>query len=317
MKNKRILFIGVKFYFYTGAIVSKMQEQGATVDFFYERNTTVLHGLVDSFFKSYLPKWQKKHYSAILSAIRGKRYDYLFVIRGYRMEGGFVEAVRRLNPGIQAIQYQWDAYRNWDCDYRALIPYFDKTLTFDYADADELNLPYVPTFYVDDVAALPAVSPEYDLFFSGYYNTERYAFVERLEEYARAHGLTLKMHLYIDRKRFVREQISGTNLCRKCLTFKKLSKSAYLELFNRSKVIVDLPNSVQSGMTMRVIDALGAGKRVITTNTYAAREPGYDPQQVIIFDKKHLDLPGWIADGRQFAPKDYSLATFLKRVFGD
>jgi hypothetical protein len=315
LAGKRILFIGVKFYFYTDAIIAKMRENGAEVDFFYERDTSIRHGLIDSFFNSYLEKWQEKHYRGILSKVGRKSYDFLFVIRGYRMKGWFVEEVRRLFPGIRTIQYQWDSYRNWDCDYRGLIPYFDKTATFDYADAAELKIPYIPTFYIDEVALLKPVEPLYDLFFSGYYNAERYEFVQRLIAHAAERHLLLKTHLYIDRKRFIREKLSGTKLDRAYLSFTKLSKTAYLDLFNRSKVIIDLPNSVQTGMTMRVIDSLGAGKRVLTANTFAAHEPGYDSRQVIVFDKTHLDLPSWLADGACFEKKDYSIGIWLGRIF--
>ncbi|MBO3273560.1 hypothetical protein, partial [Hymenobacter defluvii] len=140
-ENKNVLFIGVKFYEYHLAIKQKMEQYGAAVSFFAERDTSILYGIVNRLLPQRIDSFQKMHYESILKAIAKKKFDYLLVVRGYRMPLSFVKTVKARNPGIKTIMYQWDAnvnsaYLNLDEEYN-LIPEFDKVFSFDYKDVEQ------------------------------------------------------------------------------------------------------------------------------------------------------------------------------------
>ena len=94
-----------------------------------------------------------------------------------------------------------------------------------------------------------------------------------------------------------------------------MTKDEYITLFNKSRVIVDITTQSQSGMAMRVTDALGAGNRILNCNRYITREPNYtkgaDPDTC---PHKHSIPDGFLED-RKFKKYDYSIDLWLSRIF--
>jgi len=313
--NRKILMIGVKFYHYNDEIIRKMESYGADVSFFYERDTSPIFGLVKFIKKGNTEAIQRKHYLGILKKTEGEQFDYLLVIRGYKLEGAFVEKVRKQNPGIKTIMYQWDSYSIWDCDYRHLIPFFDSVKTFDYNDAQELNLQYVPTFSTDEFADLKEIAPDYDLFFCGNYTYPRYLFMEKLILFARKRGYRLKTKLVMTWKYFLQERLRGIRLDPSLISFRKLNKEEYADLFSRSLVIVDFTSEGQTGLTMRSLDALSAGKKLLTNNLNIFKERGVGETQVAVYSPDALDIDPAFMIQHSFERHDYSVERWLLSVF--
>ncbi len=316
-ENRSILMIGVKFYHYNEEIIRKIESYGASVSFFYERDTSPMFGLVKFLRKGETAAIQRKHYQRVLKKTEGKKFDYLLVIKGYRLEGAFVEAIRKRNPGIRTIMYQWDSYSIWDCDYRYLIPFFDSVTTFDYNDSEELNLRYVPTFSTDEFGSLPQKEPDYDLFFCGNYTYPRYLFLKKLIPFAEQRGYRLKTKLVMTWKYYLQERWHGVRLDPALISFRKLSKEEYVDLFSRSLVIVDFTSDGQAGLTMRSLDALSAGKKLLTNNPNIFREPGVRDGQVAVYNPEALDIDPAFMTQQRFEGSDYSVDRWLRSVFSD
>ncbi|MBC8053228.1 MAG: hypothetical protein H7Y13_09190 [Sphingobacteriaceae bacterium] len=315
LDGKKVLFISAKFYHYGEAVYEKIKTYGADVSFYYERDTNFGHVIAANFFQGSIDKRQDRHYKKILKEISGKAFDYLVVIRGYRMKGWFVEAVKAQNPGIQTLLYEWDSLSFWDSDYTSLIPHFDKTLSFDYKDCEDFKLPYAPTFHMDEYATIEKTEPEIDFIFCSNYTDEKYEFVKKFIDYTRRKGYKVHIHLYLSWFKYYKEKLRGNIIDYNLVAFKRLPREDYFKLFCKSKTIVDFSATVQSGLTMRVIDALGSGKRVLTNNANVAKEPGFNPHQIVIYDAKNLNLPDYINDGEYFEKKDYSIDNWLDNLF--
>lgn len=315
LHGRRILLIGVKFYHYNEEIIRKMESYGAEVSFYYERDTSLMFGLTKFLKKGKTDRIQHRHYQQILRKIAGKPFDYLLVIRGYKLQSDFVEAVKQMNPGIKTILYQWDSYKIWDCDYRHLIPAFDVVKTFDYQDAEELSLPYVPTFSTDEFRKLKAVSADFDLFYCGNYTYPRYEFLLALIRFAQQNGYKLHTRLVMTWRYFLQEQWAGRRLNYRLVSFRKLTKNEYVDLFARSRVVVDLTSENQAGLTMRTLDALSAGKKLLTNNHRVFNEPGIHPQQVALYDPEKLVIDPTFVSDQLFEKKDYSIDRWLLSVF--
>lgn len=315
LENRSILMIGVKFYHYNDEIIRKMESYGANVSFFYERDTSLLFGLVKFLKKGNTEAIQRKHYQGILKRIAGRQFDYLLVIKGYRLEGAFVESIRKSSPRIRTIMYQWDSYSIWDCDYRHLIPFFDSVTTFDYNDSEELHLGYVPTFSTDEFGNLPQKQPDYDLFFCGNYTYPRYLFLKKLIRFAEQRGYSLKTKLVMTWKYYLQERWHGIRLDPALISFRKLSKEEYVDHFSRSLVIVDFTSDGQAGLTMRSLDALSAGKKLLTNNPNIFREPGVRDGQVAVYNPEALDIDPAFMTQQTFEGSDYSIERWLLSVF--
>jgi hypothetical protein len=66
----------------------------------------------------------------------------------------------------------------------------------------------------------------------------------------------------------------------------KLPLSKVREIESNTDCIIDIPIKKQTGTTIRVLEALAAGKKVITTNPYIKIEKFYNPKNILILNKK-------------------------------
>lgn len=315
LEGRHILVIGVKFYYYNEEILKKFRAAGARVTFFYERDISFVFGLVKYFRPGSVDEMQHRHYEGITQKIEGETFDYLLVIRGYKMQGEFVTRVKQLNPGIRTLLYQWDSYRLWDCDYRHLMPFFDGVATFDFQDAEELSIPYIPTFSLDVFRDISVSKTDYDLFYSGNYTYPRYLFLIQLVQLAKQQGYRLNTRLVMSRKTYLQERWRGVKLDPALLSFRKLSKGEYEDLFARSLVIVDFTDEKQTGLTMRTLDVLCAGKKLLTNNKNVFKEPGLNPDQIRVYNPRELRIDPEFVGEADFERKNYSIERWLGRIF--
>ena len=70
-------------------------------------------------------------------------------------------------------------------------------------------------------------------------------------------------------------------------TFKKISYNKVQTLVATSKVILDIHNPFQKGLTQRPFDALGNGKGLITTNANIKKEYFYDENVIHVLNRKN------------------------------
>ena len=76
----------------------------------------------------------------------------------------------------------------------------------------------------------------------------------------------------------------------KKLSFKSLNGDQIIELYNQSKVILDINHPGQKGLTMRTFEAIGAGKKLITTNSEIKKYPFYNKTNFLVIDRKNIRL---------------------------
>ena len=322
--GKKVLFIGVKFYDYHLEIKRKMEEYGASVTFFAERDTSIKYGIVNRLFHSKLDEYQQLHYSSILKKVEGVKFDYLFVIRGFKMPLSFVQAIKAKNPGIKCVMYQWDANANSQFinlpGKLNVLPEFDKIYSFDLKDVEENEfLTYSPTFHTDEFLQMTDNSTAdctYDFFYFGSYLPERYAGLLKFKKLAEKQGFKLKTHFYMSYRYYQIEKLKGTVLDKSLISFKLMTRGEYLDLLKKSKAVVDVSNAKQTGLAMRVIDAVAAGKKVLTSNKWIVKEPCYNPNQIQIIDINDITIPEGFLDGKiDLAKPDFTIERFLTNMF--
>lgn len=286
LQGKRILFVAPVFHDYHTLIVNKLEAMGAQVEFYAERDYSLWFKLVNNLLHPLLSLKQAMHYRKILRRTRREHFDYLFVIRGYGMTPGFVEAFKKRNPSAKTVMYQWDSDRT--NPFAGLVPFFDVVQSFDYKDCETFGIPYLPLFYTDDVAeeASKTHATKYDYFFMGTYLPERYAAVVRFRD-SLPDVSRLKAFIYITPTALKKEQLRGVSLDRSIVSTRPMSRKAYLTTLNESKVVVDVSCSRQTGLAMRIIEALASRRKVLTVNEFIKNDPYYDPRNINLFDSTH------------------------------
>ena len=76
----------------------------------------------------------------------------------------------------------------------------------------------------------------------------------------------------------------------KKISFKSLSTSDIIDFYKKSRVILDINHPDQVGLTMRTFEAIGANKKIITTNEQIKNYNFYNPINILIINRNSIQL---------------------------
>lgn len=294
IKGKKILFLAVRFFQYEKAIAQRLSELGAEVDFYDERpsNSNFAKSVI-RFNKKLYESVINRYYQSIINQIQGKKYDYFLLIKGEAVPAYFLEKVRALNPEIEMIYYNFDPLK----EYPVLISnlkYFDKKFTFERNDSIRYGLSFRPLFYLDEYKSLMSNVYDYDIVFIGSAHTDRYIVGEQVKSIAEKLKLKYFFYYYAMGKIAFRiRKIVDKELKQfdnKKLSFTKLSHHQIIDYYKRTKSVLDINKPFQEGLTIRTFEVLASGRKLVTTNSDIKNYPFYNPNNVLILDRAHIEL---------------------------
>ena len=266
MSKKRIILFAPLFYGYWKHIKKELETFGFEVEFITYRTNKLVDGIID--LSGELIKEQS--YNTIVRSrirqLKGK-YDYLIVIKGLFFSQENFNLIIDKNSGIKTIMYQWDSVKNHN--YLDFANRFDKVLTFDPVDAETYGFEYLPLFYTNDIIEAENKfdgKEDIDLLLIGIYNKARYEYLQRIKRLSS--NLKIYTHLVVPPGLYIRQELLTHKLGlrnKEDFRFSSISRDNLLNLYNRSKVFIDVCQN-QSGMSMRTIEAYGMNKKLITGN---------------------------------------------------
>lgn len=297
LRRKNILVLSVEYFGYEKAIVQKLRTFGAHVDFYDERpsNSVLAKGII-RVKRSFYQKQIDAYYRKILHHILKIRYDYLVVLRGEVVPVFFLQAFRKMNPHAHLVYYTWDSFKNNKHSLN-ILKYFDARYTFDPDDARTHNITFRPLFFMDEYARLnqpPLNGHLYDLLFLGTAHSDRYSISTKLMEWCQTKELRTYAYYYCQSRSvyFYKKLFDPLfkNFDYRSLSFQPLSRASVLQLYKQSSVILDINHPGQSGLTIRTFEALGAGKKIITTNTEIKNYSFYDENNILVIDRNDPKL---------------------------
>jgi hypothetical protein len=319
-----LLLICGGFFGYAKEISRALSLRGRTVEWFEDRPAldTVTKSLL-RVAPSLVAAKSEAYFERIIEKMRDKPIRDVLVIKGEALSSKSIERLRWAMPEARFTLYFWDSYRNMPSDSPRKVSLFDKSFTFDPQDAQlDHRLNYRPLFFVDDYASLPRVSPDIDLLFVGTVHTDRYAILQRLSQ-ALPPGVRLETILYFpSRLVYAARRVCDPHFWhtkRHEFIFRPLEKSHIQAMIARARVVIDIERSVQRGFTMRTIEMLGAGKKLLTTNSEVAEADFFHPNNISIIDRRRPVVTSTFLDSTYRPPsaeilKRYSLSGWLDEV---
>lgn len=264
--RRNILFVGPRFYFYPDIIKKSLEKKGYTVDFIEERYYGIRYLVLKFFGKKIFDFFSSRRYVLFLNRHQ-KVYDILFVIRGESFPVTVLEILKQRNSELYSILYEWDSIKNFD--YTGLLPVFDKVLSFDKQDCLKLNLEYQPLFYTEDAVKIrnSAKDLKYDLLLISTFLPERIEYIRIFNSLAERENIRFYYYLYITRFRYYSLMLTRPRFLSAIkVHLKPLDRQSVFDLYSHSNIIIDISNKLQNGLSMRVIEMLGSGKKILTTN---------------------------------------------------
>ena len=92
----------------------------------------------------------------------------------------------------------------------------------------------------------------------------------------------------------------------KNISFKPKSSKELSEIVSESKVILDVNDIKQQGLTIRTLETLLAGKKIITTNADIINYDFYNPENVCVIDREHIQIPKNFFE-KKYVPIEYKI----------
>lgn len=325
LAGKHILMQVVPYFGYDQVLARALRARGATVDVLADRpfDSALLHGIAKLARRAVLGH-ATRVYRRQLAEFGRSHYDHVLVINGQTMSDAFLQELRSDYPNAKFTFYIWDSFENKPYAVAAL-PRYDAAFSFDRRAAAKNGLNFRPLFFSPefDLAANPGA--DIDLSFVGTAHSDRPAIIHHvnlnLPATASRHWfLYLKAPWVLYYQRVTNPHFRG--IPTSMFSYTPMSRDQVRELFGRSRAFLDIEHDRQTGLTIRTFEALGARKKLLTTNPDILNYDFYDPSNILILDrhKPAFDPDFLSAPGRELSPalrKRYSVDGWIDEVLGE
>ena len=314
----KILFVGLDYHSYTLDIITEMKALGATVTFVDIQPRTFLFKVLRTLGRSLYVRYLEAHHASAIRAAESTVYDKVVFLQAHQMSLSNLARLREVQPAAEFTLYNWDALSNHD--YRPQANSFHRVLTFDRRDALEHHYGYLPLFCQRAMQGLrrDRATPDSLFVVGNIVKPARYTAIESFRQYCSEHRLLFRQHLKISPVvwlHLIRSGVQATGV-----SLRSIDQAAFLNMIETNCATFDFANHAQSGQTMRMMESLCTGKKIVTNNTWVKVEPFYSPDRIHVFNG--MDFGG-VAEflkrplaepEAEFA--EYHIQSFVRQLLG-
>ena len=282
-----------KFFDYPQVIQAELESMGYEVDFYDDRPST--KGIVKAVIrvnKKLINGYIKKYFSKMMDEISTQRYDVVLLISGQSLSFSeeMIAEIKKKQPQARFVLYQWDSLKNFQYILK-MHPFFEKKYSFDKADCKRYpDLRFLPLFYSRKYENIGANTPEqyqYDFSFVGTAHPKKYKFIKKMsEELSRVYPKQFIYFFFPSRIVYYYRKLKNSELKhakKEEFHFTPLKGKEMDEIIRTSRCIMDSPQEGQLGLTIRVLEALGAKKKLITTNEDVKNYDFYCKENIYVY----------------------------------
>lgn len=235
--------------------------------------------------------------------------SHVLVIKGEGMTRRVALRLRDTFASASMGFYLWDGVENAKGVFN-ILPAFDSVSTFDPVDAKKFGWAYRPLFWRNiSVKKDFPKQLQFDWCFIGTIHSDRHRVIHRLRKAEGLHGRNFVFgYFQSPLLLFVRKIFDWTLWFapRGSLSTKPMSAPEVAQVVASSKAVLDVEHPQQRGFTMRTIETLLAGKKLITTNHSIATSNLFDPSRVHVIGRNSPIIPDAFLD-KPFIPVEEQL----------
>ena len=323
LSDKNILFIAPSFFGYEIDILKELRTRYANVDYIADRPfKSVLLKALTRIKRRWVVPFLDKYYQNKISSFN-RDYDFIFVIIGEGLSENLLSGLKERYPSAVLILYMWDSFDNKD-SLKRNIKFFDRCFSFDRVDAKKYGFRYRPLFYGNGFKLSEANNCDTTLSFIGTAHSDRYTLVSQTMSLLPKEVVTF-CYFFIQApwvfyfRRVFSNVYNGTK--KSDFNFVPMMKKDVQDIFDSSIAIFDIEHPKQKGMTMRSIEALGSGKKLVTTNKSALQEDFYNPINIYVLDRNCAEKIPLEFFAREYQPVSdtiyykYSISGWIDEIF--
>ena len=320
--KKKVLLIAPLYHGYYLKLKCAFEKEGYDVILFPEEPTDFFSTnfyfskikKINYFWKSYQKKIQALN-NRILKAVHEVELEYIVVIKGDLLTREFYQQMRNTHSKSKMILYQWDSLVSFN--YLDIVKYFDKVYSFDFLDSKSYKfINYLPLFYSNEYEKLRLennIDYKYDVFFLGVNHSIRLALLQKMMTEFDKNNIRYTINVMTDLTQKIKMVRSSIRI-NSFLTSRSFKEFA--DDYQRSKAILDITSPIQTGLPIRIIEAIGANKKIITTNYNIINESFYNPNLVFLWGRDDINCLNTFLNGKlpiiDFS--NYSINSFIRRL---
>lgn len=320
--KKKILLIAPLYHGYYLKLKSAFENEGYDVILFSEEPTDFYSTnfyfskikKINYFWRSYQKKILAVN-NRILKETYGKELEYIVVIKGDLLTHEFYQQIKKTHSKSKMILYQWDSLISFD--YLNIVKYFDKVYSFDFLDSKKYDfINYLPLFYskeYEELGLSKVIDYRYDVFFLGVNHSIRLDLLKSMISVFEQYNITYSINLMTNLTHKIKMLFSLNKI--KCFLTSR-SFNEFAGDYQSSKAILDITSPVQTGLPIRIIEAVGSNKKIITTNYNVVNENFYNPDLVFLWGHDNIcDLNRFLNNNHyRIDPSSYSINSFVKKL---
>lgn len=324
----KLLLIMPKFFNYPRLITEELNRMGYEVDFFDDRpstNTWVKAAIRIN--KKLIQTYIKKYFDEVMKTVSSKKYDVVFLISGQSLpfSEDMIAHIKESQPQAKFVLYQWDSQTNFPYIKR-VQHFFDKCYSFDRKDTEETpTLKFLPLFYsrvYEELGAKNKKDFKNDFCFIGTAHPKKYKFIKMMSEQLKAVYPKQFIYFFFPSpivyfyRKVMNKELRGAKYSE--FHYEPLTGQKMNDVYEASRCVLDSAQAGQLGLTIRVLEALGAKKKLITTNEDIVNYDFYRPENIYVYEG-HIDLDNvFFKEEYKEVDKEiyekYSLRSWLKKI---
>lgn len=322
MEKKRILLFGTDFFRYYELISKELENQGWSVTYINDRPSTnpIVRILLRKF--RFILTWYLNLFYLNKLKEEGK-FDHVLIIKGEGLTPFLINYIRKNHCKGKIYLYLWDGIKNVS---QALenAKFVDRTFTFDPLDSVEFKFTLVPLFYVESNshATAKTVEPVWDLSFVGSVHGDRLKVIQSTKVNMSPDAKLFIFVYFASKLIFYFRKVfdpSFSSFRESELSFKVLAKTEAQDVFRHSKAVLDVHHLGQTGLTMRTLEVLSLGKKLVTTNETIKIYPFYNESCIHIIDRMNPRInpdffAGEVPEGYTNLLKPYELSQWVRTL---
>ncbi|EEC90337.1 hypothetical protein EUBIFOR_01078 [Holdemanella biformis DSM 3989] len=324
----KLLLIMPKFFNYPQLITEELNRMGYEVDFFDDRpSTNAWVKAAIRINKKLIQTYIKRYFDEVMKTVSSKKYDVVFLISGQSLSFSedMIAHIKEFQPRAKFVLYQWDSQTNFPYIKR-VQHFFDKCYSFDRKDTEETpTLNFLPLFYsrvYEELGAKNKKDFKNDFCFIGTAHPKKYKFINMMSEQLKAVYPKQFIYFFFPSpivyfyRKVMNKELRGAKYSE--FHFEPLTGQKMNDVYETSRCVLDSAQAGQFGLTIRVLEALGAKKKLITTNKDIVNYDFYRPENIYVYEG-HIDLDNvFFKEEYKEVDKEiyekYSLRSWLKKI---
>lgn len=290
--NKKILLIMPNFFDTQKEMINVLESKGYDVFLYSDRpsGNTIIKVLIrlNRHFVYFLTK---RYIKKIVKETNGFDFYRIIIIDGQSFSYSHLNYLFNNVKSEKKVYYIWDPLSRFKYT-KKILSLFNETLTYDFYDYKTGIFDYFLPLYISKGFEQDKNKKEYkyDMCFIGTTRPAKYEHVIKLRSAASENNLTFFEYLYLPTKAmFYYFKLTNKHFKKakiKEFNFRPIPASKINEAYNNSRFMVDVGNTNEGGLSLRVFDSVANQKKLILTNRTIINYDFYFKNNFYIFEGK-------------------------------